>query len=152
MVTVEQILYIIPILGLVTSITYYAIILNNANKTQKMQLETRQAQLFWNIYDKFETRENSELFMNLLTRKFKSVDEFNEKYGLENNPEAYHDMMYYANLFEGLGVLVRDGFVNIRLVALMMSGGVMRYWELYYPVFMAYREDWDWPRSCCCLF
>jgi len=138
---------LVAIFGVIAGFSYYVITVRANQRNQQNQLETRQAQLFWNIYDKFETRENSERFLNILTRKFESVEEFNEKYGLENNPEAYHDMMYYANLFEGLGVLVRDGLVNIRLVALMMSGGVKRYWELYYPVFVAYREEWSWPRS-----
>lgn len=72
--------------------------------------------------------------MKVLTRTFKSVDKFHEKYGLENNPEAYNDMMCYVHLFERLGVLVRDGFIDIRMVALLMSGGVKRYLELYSPV------------------
>ena len=147
MIEISVIRDFVAIFGVIAGFSYYVLTVRANQRNQQNQLETRQAQLFWNIYDKFETRENSELFMKVITRTFESVEEFHEKYGLENNPEAYYDMMHYANLFEGLGVLVRDGFVNVRLVALMMSGGVKRYWELYYPVFMAFREEWGWPRS-----
>jgi hypothetical protein len=46
MASFEFLAIIISVLGLAASITYYATILNNANKTQQQQLETRQAQLY----------------------------------------------------------------------------------------------------------
>ena len=49
MITFEQALYVLPILALTVSILYNTINLRNANKTQQMQLETRQVQLFMNI-------------------------------------------------------------------------------------------------------
>ena len=49
MASFEFLAIIISVLGLAASIVYYANILNNANQTQKMQLETRQAQLFIQI-------------------------------------------------------------------------------------------------------
>ena len=133
-------------LSIAASIVYYASVLRNANKTQQLALETRQAQLFWNIYDKIESREHTEMLNKILSRTFDTPQELHEKYGRESNPVAYYDWMYFSDLYEGLGVLVREGFVDIRFIALLMSGGVKRYWEKYGPVFQDFRDSWGWPR------
>ena len=135
--------------GLTVSIAaiYYTLTLRYTRRNQDLQLETRQAQLFWNIYDKIETRENSEMLNKVLSRTFDTPQEFHEKYGRETNAEAYYDWMYFSDLYEGLGVLVREGFVDIRFIALLMSGGVKRYWETYKPVFHDFRDTWGWPRA-----
>ena len=46
MITLEQVLYVLPLLGLTISLFYYGMILRNANKTQQIALETRQLQLY----------------------------------------------------------------------------------------------------------
>jgi hypothetical protein len=51
MVSIEQVVYVVPILALAASLFYNALNIRTANKNQKMQLETRQAQLFINIYN-----------------------------------------------------------------------------------------------------
>ena len=47
---IEYLPLVLTGLGLTASIIYYTSVLRNANKTQQMQLETRQAQLFHGIY------------------------------------------------------------------------------------------------------
>ena len=37
-----------------------------------------------------------------------------------------------ASFYEGLGVLVKEGYVNIRLVALLMTGLTRNWWENIY--------------------
>ena len=57
MASFEFLAIIVSVLGLAASITYYAIILNNANKTQQQQLETRQTQLFMSINKDMTSKE-----------------------------------------------------------------------------------------------
>jgi hypothetical protein len=58
MVSFEFLAIILSVLGLSASIIYYASILRNANKTQQLQLETRQAQMFMQLYDRFNQKEH----------------------------------------------------------------------------------------------
>ena len=44
-------------LSIAASIVYYASVLRNANKTQQVQLETRQAQLFLNIFNVYASKQ-----------------------------------------------------------------------------------------------
>ena len=133
-------------IGLMVSVLYYTFTLQNANKTQQQQLETRQAQLYMQVFNKFETRENIDILMDLLEWNFSDYDDFQRKYGKESNPEAYSKWIYYINLYEGLGPLVREGYLDIRMIALLMSGGIKAIWEMSEPIIMENRKRHNWPR------
>ena len=64
----------------------------------------------------------------------------------ENNPEAYLDMGYVLDYMEGISVLVREGYVSIRLVALLNEGFIKYSWKKFQPFIRAYREKYNWPR------
>jgi len=57
MASFDVLAIVVSILGLAASITYYTSVLQNSNKTQKQQLENRQAHLFMNIYNHWNTPE-----------------------------------------------------------------------------------------------
>jgi hypothetical protein len=78
---------------------------------------------------------------------FENVEEFNEKYSRETNPDSYYDWMHLTDLIEGIGVFVRENLIDIRLVALLMSGLVTNYWRKYEVVWKDWREKHNWPRA-----
>jgi hypothetical protein len=133
-------------LGLTASIVYYASVLRNANRTQEMQLETRQAQLYMGVYNKFTTRENVDILMELLDWEFDDYDDFQNKYGKESNPEAFSRWIFYVNLFEALGPIVREGYLDVHMIALLMSGGIKALWEKFRSIVMENRVRHNWPR------
>jgi len=45
----------------------------------------------------------------ILQQEWTDIDDFMEKYGLENNPEAYSNWMSVASFFHGIGILVKKG-------------------------------------------
>jgi len=53
MVSFEFIALVFTGLSITASLFYYANVLSNTNKTQKMQLETRQAQLFMQLVNRY---------------------------------------------------------------------------------------------------
>jgi hypothetical protein len=104
MVSIEQILYIVPILALTASILYYAIILRNANKTQQMQLETRQVQMFMIISN---TRSSPE-FQKLIYRvtfvdEWDDLQDYFNRYGPEKNLDAYSEHLLSGICMTQLG-------------------------------------------------
>jgi len=62
MASFEFLAIILTGLGLTVSILYYTFTLQNANKTQKLQLETRQTQVFMDLY---KTMASKEFMMDL---------------------------------------------------------------------------------------
>jgi len=53
---------------------------------------------------------------------------------LRGDPEFDEALNLILSYFEGVGVLVREGFPPIRMVALMMCGMTRYYYEKYQPI------------------
>ena len=126
---IEYLPFVLTGLGLTASILYYASVLRNANKTQIMQLETRQAQLFMGVFNQLQNKEIQEAwnwFRDNVTPE-NARDYMNPDHPDYKQSRAY--MTRFSMFFEGLGTLVREELVPIRLVALMMQGMVRPYWE-----------------------
>jgi len=113
-------------LGLTASILYYAMVLRNANKTQQLALETRQAQLFMQMYNRWIENIGSENYYPVISRKISNWEELKSIY---NSDEKYQRMLNeIAGFYEGLGVLVKAGYLSIHPIALMWTGVTTLFW------------------------
>ena len=150
MVTFETVLDVVPALSVAVALIYYALNLRNANKTQMMQLETRQIELFMRIYDKFNDNINAGVFTEVLTYEWEGNEDFWRKYSLEANPDAYRKWNYLAGFLDGVGVLVKRGFIDPVLVDDLMSASILTFWEKYGSAIIDGRERlnmpmmWEW--------
>jgi hypothetical protein len=144
MVQVEYLALILTGIGIIVSILYYASVLRNANKTQQMQLETRQAQLFINIFNVYASKQfqkDREKLMQLM--EWTNYDDFFAKYGPDVDPEAHAIWDSTATWLEGLGVLVKRGLIDSELVYDIMYGFIINFWERHLPLFTRFREQWN---------
>jgi len=78
--------------------------------------------------------------------EFNNTQDFLEKYGPVTNPEAFSDFTTWLSLWEAMGILVREGLLNIRLMALSSTGDIMITWEKYEDVVYELRRMYEWPR------
>ena len=60
-ITYQMVLSTLQTIALIVGIAYYLIIMRNSQRNQKIQVETRQAQLFMQIYDHYNDREFAKL-------------------------------------------------------------------------------------------
>jgi hypothetical protein len=153
MVSMEIFALVLTGVGIMASIIYYANILNNANKTRELQLkaqelatETRQAQLFMQIYSTYHSEEFIKAIDGIMKWEYIDYDDYISKYGSDVNPEAY--MMYRKGFgyLEGIGVLVRRGFIDVSLVDDLMSGAIVVFWEKLGPYIVERRKELNWPQ------
>lgn len=80
-------------------------------------LQTRQAQFFIQFYQNgFSNVEGLKRWIEILHYEFKDYDEFEEKYGSENNPQACAERMQSWNFFDALGLYMKQGLVDRRFV------------------------------------
>ena len=61
-ITYQMVLSTLQTIALVVGIIYYLIIMRNSQRTQQMQLDTRRAQLFTQLYSEFSRPENLRLY------------------------------------------------------------------------------------------
>lgn len=113
-------------------------------KAQENSLETRQAQLFMDLYQMFSDREYITAWDTFQKNKGKSADDLKKVYS--DDPEFRLNVIKWVWYFEGLGVLVREGLLDIRLIALLMTGLTKQWWEWWGPVARELSVEWNWPR------
>jgi len=149
--------------GILVGIIYYITIMRNQQRTRELSLraqeltlkaqeqasETRQAQLFMNIYNQsFTSRQFLDALQRVINLQWKDFDEYLALFDY-TNPETRENrlaMMTLTGFFEGVGVLVKEGLLDIRMVALLMTGPVKSYWEKIVPIVEKYRERDNYPR------
>jgi hypothetical protein len=134
-------------LSIAASILYYASVLRNQNKTQQMQLETRQAQLFMFIYDRWSSPEYTRHFYALQEWEWADYEDFLEKYGGRKNPDVYIHFNQMASFLEGIGVLVKRELVDPILVDDLISYVVITFWEKFGSIIMERRVRDNTPQA-----
>ena len=133
MVSFEFLAIIVSVLGLAASITYYAIILSNANKTRK-------AQLFMSLQQRFD---NPQLMGALIqSRDYTdlSFEEWYEKYGPNTNREVYTDWVCLQNAIQGIGLLVESKQVDAKMESNLMGSIITLNWERSGPIIIGMRK------------
>ena len=137
---IEYLPLVLTGLGLTASIVYYANVLSNANKTQQMQLDTRQAQLFMPLFETYRNPDFRKLMIEIQNQSWDTVEEFIEKYGREANPDAFANRTALASYFDGIGVLLKKDLVDIGMVNDLIGNSIISIWERLGEVFINTRK------------
>lgn len=140
MVTLETILDLLPIptMGILIALVYYVISI-------RTQTKTRQAQLYMQFLIPILSGEKSKAWHKLQRWEWDDYDDFMQNYW--SKAEKRETWSSLSGYFEGLGVYIREGLVPIRLVALTMTGMLIRYWDMFGPVIKEYRIRENTPRN-----
>ena len=132
---------LVAIFGVIAGFSYYVMVVRSTQKNQRQQLETRQAQLFMNISNKFHSDEMVESFFEIYKMEYTDLDDFLEKYGMDN---IY--MQRYTGFLESLGVMVKEGYIDIRPIAILFGGDLVAVWTKLQPMVYEVREKWGYSR------
>jgi len=145
MVDYSTLALILTGLGLTASILYYAMVLRNANKTQQLALETRQAQLFMQMYNRWLDSIGLEDYSMLISRRMSNWEEFKSVYNSDEDYQRVFNNM--AGFYEGLGVLVKAGYLSIHPIVLMWTGVTTLFWvNVLEPIVDGWRKELDLTR------
>lgn len=113
-------------------------------KAQQQTLETRQAQMFMNIYQQVTSK--TFIQANNLAFEDSQWSTWEELQNHWKDTEFRESFNIVGTYYEGLGVLVRENLLNIRLVALLICGMTLRYWERLGPVVDDARKGMEFSR------
>ena len=146
MVSIEQILYIVPILALTASILYYAIIVRNANKTQKMQLETRQVQMFMNMSGVRSSPEFQKLIYKVtFMDEWNDLQDYSNRYGPEKNLDAYSEHLFVWQLYDTIGFLLKKEVIDLSFIDDLFKASLLVAWRKFEPVIKMNRQRVNQP-------
>jgi len=151
MIELNTIFTFIQASALIVGVAYYIQNIQNNLRNQRQQLETRQAQLFMQVYSRFNDPDWMRSWAGVVRQwEWTDYDDWHSKYSPEKNIEA--SVMYgsIAAYFEGIGVLVYRKLIDLEHVADLMSRNVTIFWEKMGPIIkerrVRYNNEyvWEW--------
>ena len=137
LVEIQAAYYMIAATGVLVAAIYYIV-------NMRATLQTRQAQLFMQLYDRW-TFDIGEKFWDFLEDDFKTAEQYFEK--MNNDKEFRRRISILSRYHEGVGVLVRFGLLDVKYVAYLASWPTRMYWERYKPIIEDVRKLQNAPRS-----
>ena len=101
---------------------------------------TRKTEIIMSVYERFSEKEYVEAMSRVSTAgKFESLEDYSKKYGLT-------EAIMIANVYEGLGVLLEQNLIDIKMVNSLFGPMLNSLWEKkLQPVVYALREFMHQP-------
>ena len=142
--------YIAQVVGVVGTLTAAFIAVRsyvNANRraeeARARELETRHSQLYMQINNQINSPEMLGADFDLMTIDMRNTQDYVE---LCKDKEKYVALAHYGIYYEGIGILVREGLLDIKLISRLLSGPIIWYWEKYGPGYRELRREMNFPR------
>jgi len=145
MIDLQTVLTYLTLISVPVGVIYHIMTLRNTRRNQEQQLETRQAQLFTQLYSEFRSAENLRLYGKALQMTWDDHDDFEKKYGLEN----WEKRIPYTSLslfFEEIGVLIEEELIDIYLVIQLIGGTFRMFYEKFEPYVLEVRVRQRYPQ------
>ncbi len=130
--TLQAVREVVTIVGVIAGLSYYITTVRNQNRA-------RQIQIIRGI-EFFETE------VSFFNWEFGDFDDFLSKYGREANPEGWDELSSWFRKLEELGVYVKEGSLDIRMIYLLQGGNITKTWELLKVLSKEYRIRNNRPR------
>ena len=135
-ITYQMVLSTLQTIALIVGISYYVITLRNQSKARKTQL-------YLQMINKFSEPDYLEALGKLNDLEWSTAEDFIEVW---KTPEGRMTIRTLGNWYEGLGTLVKENLLDMRVVALLITGLVIQFWDKFIPVIDEVREALEWPR------
>ena len=97
--TYQMVLSTLQTAGILVGISYYLVIMRNSQRNQQIQLETRQAQLFMQVYSQW-TGGIHKHWAEISGWEWDDYDDYLQKYG---DLESQNSLESVGGFFEGIG-------------------------------------------------
>jgi hypothetical protein len=128
-------------IGLIIALIYYTLTLRNTNRT-------RQADMLMRLHSEWGNKYHQDAAWTVLSLDFGDYSEFESKYGPITEGKEVHMELYRVGwFFNGLGMLLHKGFVDIDLIVELFGYMVIWLWEIIEPVIIAGRELYGQPKT-----
>jgi hypothetical protein len=135
-ITLPIMLNILQSVSLTVGVIYYILIMRNNQRTreltlkaQETALETRQAQLFMQLYNRWSDPEFAKIYVAARYKYTEDILEVAKKIFEPYNQDIHLPFHSLGQFFEGIGMLVRKKLINIDYVDELLSYRIVWWWE-----------------------
>jgi len=127
-VSLQTLLTYLTLISVPVGVFYHIMTLRNTRKNQQLQLETRQAQLYMALLDRWNTKEFSTQRYDSYRMEWTDLDDFREKYNRRNNSDIFASWNTFGRSILGLAELKRKGLIDIGFLDGMMLTDILNWW------------------------
>jgi len=127
-ITYQMVLSTIQTAGILVGIAYYVMNLNYTRKNQEETFKTRTATFFHNVIGHVLSNSEALKYFSIVENTpFSSIEEYHE---LRKNPNFYRATQYVRNFFELAGIYLKNGLIDIEMVAQLHPYLFLWFWEM----------------------
>jgi hypothetical protein len=138
-ITLQTMLTYLTLISVPVGVFYHIMTLRNTRKNQELTLRaqeqalvTRQAQLFMQIYDKSISKEYADAMKVLRGVKFDDYEEYKHyMVNMGDYPDKVDAWNFIGGFYEGLGLLVMEDLISIRMVTVFMGNSITRFYNKF---------------------
>ena len=127
-------------LGVCVAAVYYVMTLRVQQTNMKHTLETRQTQLFMQIFQEINSRDSWKEWNELVECSYTDYDDFMRKYDDKVNPENWSKRMRFWYSYSAVGYLLMDGDISIEKVERLVGRAVLMMWIVWGDAILWMRE------------
>jgi hypothetical protein len=125
-------------IGVGVAAFYYVMTLRETRKNRRMQFLTQ-------ILQTNLDEEGNKRYVTLMNMDWKDYDEFERKYGSDNNPEAYTKRITSWGYYSELGYLIREGYIDAETLYELNGDGMIWAWMKWEQIIKEIRVRYNQP-------
>jgi hypothetical protein len=133
---------LVAIFGVIAGFSYYVLTVRNAQRSQRMAEESRQIQV---ISSYFLSEGDYRTIIELMNMEWKDYDEFERKYGSDNNPGNYAKRQYIWNQFNNIGYMLKNDLLERKGTFELMHALPIVMWAKFGDVIKEIRRRYNQP-------
>lgn len=130
------------IFGVIAGFSYYVLTVRANQRNQQHQLETRRAQLYMTLFNTINNQNLWKHVVEIRQYEYTDYDDFMQKYGPIENPEAYNKLTKVWWFFTELGTLVYRGYITLDDCSHLMSSTPLEIWSQFQTAIEGLRQHY----------
>jgi len=134
----QSVSYIAGALGVCVAAIYYVMNLSEARKNRRMQFLLQ-------IVRDFGVEDGWKRYVTLMNMEWKDYDDFEKKYGSDNNPDAYAMRVTAWSFYHNLGYMVYNKMVSAEEIFDLMGEGSLWAWQKWGDIIKELRIRYKQP-------
>ena len=130
----QSVSYMAGALGVFIAAIFYVLNLRISQRNMRLTLETRRLSLIENIASHVTDEEGEKRMQELSNYEWTDYEDFNRKYGSENNVGASAKRYALWHDYNKIGMMLRKGLVDVEDLYMLGLWAVSLFWEKYKPI------------------
>jgi hypothetical protein len=140
--------YMVAATGVLIAAIYYIYNVRTSQKTAKTTLETRQTQLFMQLFAQYNNKDFMQDFAKVAYDvEYENLEDWTKKYGSTADRETWASWARVGRFFDGVGILVRRGLIDMDLVIAELRELILFSWDKMKPWVYEVRMEMKSPHT-----